>query len=231
MKLPVQPVVPRGRIPAVMRRLAKAIDGLDEPAVEKIAQEQQEDPFQVLIATLLSAQTKDAVTAAASDRLFKVARTPATMAKLPVKQIETLIYPVSFYRNKAVHVKQTCEQIMTRFGGKVPATMDELLTLPGVGRKTANLVLILAHRSPSNICVDTHVHRISNRLGWVSTRIPDETEQALYAAAQKKWWPVINLYLVTWGQNVCKPVYPLCNQCVLSDLCPKLGVVKMGKGR
>lgn len=214
-----------------MRRLAKAIDGLDEPAVEKIAQAQEEDPFQVLIATLLSAQTRDAVTAVASDRLFGVARTPRAMVQLPVEQIQQLIYPVSFYRNKAVHVKAACEQIMTRFGGRVPSTMDELLTLPGVGRKTANLVLILAHRSVSNICVDTHVHRIANRLGWASTRTPDETEQALYAASRKKWWPVINLYLVTWGQNVCKPVYPLCGQCVLVDLCPRLGVVKVGKER
>jgi endonuclease-3 len=231
MKLSDQPVVPRGRVPTVMRRLARAIDGLDEPAVEKIAQEQKEDPFQVLIATMLSAQTKDAVTAAASERLFKVARTPKAMAALPVKTIEKLIYPVSFYRNKAVHVKETCRQIMTRFGGRVPSTMEELLTLPGVGRKTANLVLILAHRSRNNICVDTHVHRISNRLGWVKTRTPDETERALYAVSHRKWWPVINLYLVTWGQNVCKPVYPLCNHCVLADVCPKIGVVKVGRGR
>ena len=94
----------------------------------------------------------------------------------------------------------------------MPATMEELLTLPGVGRKTANLVLILAHRSADNICVDTHVHRISNRLGWVATRTPDETEQALYAVVHRRWWPVINLYLVTWGQNVCRPVYPLCGE-------------------
>ena len=166
-----------------MRRLAKAIDGLEEPAVEKIAEDQQDDPFQVLIATMLSAQTKDAVTHAASTRLFRVARTPRTMAKLPVSEIERLIYPVSFYRNKAVHVRQTCEQLLTRYAGRVPSTMEELLTLPGVGRKTANLVLILAHRSHDNICVDTHVHRISNRLGWVATRTPEETEQALYAAA------------------------------------------------
>ena len=231
MKLPLQPVIPRGRITAVMRRLARAIDGLDEPAVEKIAQEQAEDPFQVLIATLLSAQTKDAVTAAASERLFNVARTPKAMLKLSVEEIEKLIYPVSFYRTKAVHVKAACEQIMKRYGGRVPSTMGELLTLPGVGRKTANLVLILAHRSESNICVDTHVHRISNRLGWVSTRTPDETEHALYAAAPKRWWSVINLYLVTWGQNVCRPVYPLCQECVLFDLCPKLGVVKVGKSK
>src|SRR5258708_12655742 len=147
-----------------MRRLAKAIDGLAEPAVEKIARDQQEDPFQVLIATLLSAQTKDAVTAAASARLFRVARTPRAMAKLPVPRIQELIYPVSFYRNKAVHVRRTCEQIMTRFGGRVPATMDELLTLPGVGRKTANPLLILPHASPYTLCLHTPLHPIANPL-------------------------------------------------------------------
>ncbi len=164
MKL-AQPIVPKGRVDAVMRRLGRAIEGFEEPAVEKIAEAQQEDPFQVLIATMLSAQTRDAVTHDASTRLFKVARTPRTMAKLTEAQIERLIYPVSFYRNKAVHVKEACHQIVSRFAGRVPTTMEELLTLPGVGRKTANLVLILAHRSQENICVDTHVHRISNRLG------------------------------------------------------------------
>jgi transposase len=122
-----------------MRRLAQAIEGLEEPAVEKIAKNQQEDPFQVLIATMLSAQTKDAVTAAASERLFDVARTPDAIAKLPESRIEKLIYPVSFYRNKAVHVRETCRQLVARYGGRVPSTMEELLTLPGVGRKTANL--------------------------------------------------------------------------------------------
>jgi len=212
-----------------MRRLAKAIDGLEEPAVEKIAKDQKDDPFQVLIATMLSAQTRDAVTASASDRLFRVARTPRTMAKLPASRIEKLIYPVSFYRNKAVHVRRTCEQILTRYAGRVPSTMETLLTLPGVGRKTANLVLILAHSSQDNICVDTHVHRIANRLGWVTSRTPDDTEQALYEVTRRRWWPVINLYLVTWGQNVCRPVYPLCPQCVLVDICPKVGVTRVGK--
>ena len=230
MKLLVQPSVPRGRIPAVMRRLAKAISGLDEPAVENIAEEQQEDPFQVLIATMLSAQTRDPVTAEASRRLFKVARTPRTMAKVSTAEIEKLIYPVSFYRNKAVHVQQACEQILQRFGGLVPKTMEELLTLPGVGRKTANLVLILAHRSGDNLCVDTHVHRISNRLGWVDTRTPEETEHALYRVVDRRWWPVVNLYMVTWGQNVCRPVYPLCGSCAIADLCPRIGVTRIGKG-
>src|SRR3954453_13463745 len=131
------PRTPNRRIDEVMRRLRKAIDGLEEPAVEKIADDQQDDPFQVLIATMLSAQTKDAVTHAASTRLFAVARTPGAMLRLTPRRIERLIYPVSFYRNKAVHVLRTCEQIVTRYAGKVPTTMADLLTLPGVGRKTA----------------------------------------------------------------------------------------------
>jgi endonuclease-3 len=212
-----------------MRRLAKAIDGLDEPAVEKISNEQARDPFQVLIATMLSAQTRDEVTHAASIRLFRVARTPRTMARLTTRQIERLIYPVSFYRHKAVHVQRTCDLLLSRFAGRVPSSMEELLLLPGVGRKTANLVMILGHRSDRNICVDTHVHRISNRLGWVQTRTPEQTEQSLYRVAAPRWWPVINLYLVTWGQNTCRPVYPLCRTCVLADLCPKVGVTKVGR--
>ena len=208
----------------VMRTLARAIDGLDLPAVEKIAEDSQEDPFEVLIGTMLSAQTRDPVTAAASARLFRVARTPRTMQKLTVKQIERLIYPVSFYRHKARHVKETCRILVNRFRGRVPMTMEELLMLPGVGRKTANLVLILGFKSLKNICVDTHVHRISNRLGWVRTRTPDETEQALYKATDARWWPYINLYLVTWGQNVCRPVYPKCGECVIRRMCRRVGV-------
>jgi len=212
----------------VLQRLQRAIRGMDELAVEKVSEESREDPFQVLIATMLSAQTRDPVTAAASARLFHVARTPRTMAKLTTKRIEKLIYPVSFYRNKAVHVRETCRQIVERFGGRVPETMEELLTLPGVGRKTANLVLILAHASRDNICVDTHVHRISNRLGWVKTRTPDQTEHALYRAVPRRWWPHVNLFLVTWGQNVCRPVYPRCRACVINGLCPRIGVTKEG---
>jgi len=214
-----------------MRALARAIDGLELPAIEKISESQQEDPFQVLIATLLSARTQDATTLAASTRLFKVARTPRTMAKLPVKAIEQLIYPVSFYRNKARHVKATCEALVEEHGGRVPGTLDELVTLPGVGRKTATLVMILAFQSRQHICVDTHVHRISNRLGWVRTATPDETEQALYRATDARWWPYINLYLVTWGQNVCRPVYPRCGACVLAADCPRIGVTMVGKPR
>ena len=212
-----------------MRALAMAVDGLDLPAVEKISQRQEEDPFQVLIATLLSARTQDATTLAASTRLFKAARTLDLMARLTVRQIERLIYPVSFYRHKARHVRATCRILIERFDGRVPTTMEELLTLPGVGRKTANLVLILAFKSVKNICVDTHVHRISNRLGWVVTRTPDETERALYAATDPQWWPYLNLYLVTWGQNVCRPVYPRCDECVIRELCPRVGVGRLSR--
>lgn len=216
-------------VTVVLNRLGRAIRGMDEPAVEKINEESREDAFQVLISTMLSAQTRDPVTAAASARLFKVARTPRTLAALPRARIQKLIYPVSFYRVKSRTVKATSNQIVGRFGGRVPATMDELLTLPGVGRKTANLVLILSHASRENICVDTHVHRISNRLGWVRTRTPDQTEQALYQVVPKRYWPNVNLYLVTWGQNVCKPVYPRCGVCVASDLCPKIGVTRTAR--
>ncbi len=216
-------------VETVMRKLARAIDDHDLPAVEKIANESKQDPFEVLISTMLSAQTRDPVTAAASARLFKVARTPRTLAKLTTLRIQRLIYPVSFYRHKAVHVKATCRILVERYKGRVPNTMEELLTLPGVGRKTANLVLILSFKSLKNICVDTHVHRISNRLGWVRTRTPDETEQALYKSTHERWWPYINLYLVTWGQNVCRPIYPRCGACVIREHCPRIGVTQMAK--
>ena len=207
-----------------MRTLARKVDGLELPAVEKISESQKQDPFQILISTLLSARTQDATTLAASTRLFAKASTPEAVAKLRVSQIERLIYPVSFYRNKAVFVKDTAKAILERFGGRVPATMEELVSLPGVGRKTANLVLILAFKSDENICVDIHVHRISNRLGWVRTRTPEETEEALYRTLERQWWPLVNLYLVTWGQNVCRPVHPRCGECAIVTSCERRGV-------
>src|SRR5688572_24583929 len=208
----------------VMRTLGRAISGMEMPAVEKISETQAEDPFQILIATLLSARTQDATTHAASTRLFRRARTPRALARLPVAEIERLIYPVGFYRTEARHVRACCKMLASDFGGRVPSTMEELVRLPGVGRKTANLVLILGFRSLRNICVDIHVHRISNRLGWVRTTHPEKTEQALYKAVPARWWPLINLYLVTWGQNVCRPVYPRCGNCAVSGDCQKIGL-------
>jgi endonuclease-3 len=212
-----------------MRKLALAITGLELPAVEKISERREEDPFQVTIATLMSARTQDATTYAASERLFARASTPQAMARLTVRQIETLIYPVSFYRYKARYIRATCKKLLGEFGGRMPTTMEGLMSLPGVGRKTANLVMILAYRSRTNICVDTHVHRIANRLGWVRTKSPEETEEALYRATEARWWPYINLYLVTWGQNVCRPIYPRCAACAIRDCCPRVGVTAVSK--
>lgn len=221
------PVV-RDPLPVVptMKTLRRAIRSMELPAIEKIAEEVTHNAFHVLISTLLSAQTKDAVTLAASTRLFAVASTPEAMARLSPARIEKLIYPVSFYRTKAVHVVECARRLIRDFDGQVPGTMEELLTLPGVGRKTANLTLIVANRSRDNICVDTHVHRIANRFGWVRTRTPEQTEHALYRVVPKRWWADINLYLVTWGQHVCKPVFPMCRRCVLAPACPRIGVTR-----
>jgi endonuclease-3 len=208
----------------IMRTIGRAIKGMELPAVEKISERQAENPFKILIATLLSARTQDATTHAASTRLFNRARTPRTLGRLPVREIEELIYPVGFYRNKARHVKALCEKLVVDFGGHVPSTMEDLVTLPGVGRKTANLVLIVGFKSLRNICVDIHVHRISNRLGWADTEHPEQTEQTLYRRVPARWWPLINLYLVTWGQNVCRPVRPRCGDCAIARDCRKIGL-------
>ncbi|MEZ5420960.1 MAG: endonuclease III [Vicinamibacterales bacterium] len=215
----------------VLRTLARQIDGMELPAIEKISESQQEDPFQVLIATLLSARTQDATTLAASTRLFARARTPRTLATLSLKEIESLIYPVGFYRTKARHVKAACQQLLDDHGGRVPSTVDQLVRLPGVGRKTATLVLIVAFGSRRHICVDTHVHRIANRLGWVRTKTPADTERALHAVTDARWWSYLNLYLVTWGQNCCRPVYPRCDDCAIVADCPRLGVTRVGHSR
>lgn len=207
-----------------MQTIGRQIAGLSMPAVEKISEQQQRNPFHILISTLLSARTQDATTLAASTRLFRKAPTPEAVARLTSRQIEELIYPVGFYRNKAVFVRDAAKMIVGRFGGKVPRTMEELVLLPGVGRKTANLVLIIAFRSDENICVDVHVHRIANRLGWVHTRRPEETEQSLYRTIERRWWPLVNQYLVTWGQNVCRPIRPRCQKCPIITLCKRVGV-------
>ena len=220
---PPLPVAP------TLKRVGAAIRTMALPAIEKIAEELMGDAFQVLVSTMLSAQTKDPVTLEASLRLFAVAPDAASLARLSTTRIEKLIYPVSFYRNKAAHLKETARILLRDFGGQVPTTMEALLTLPGVCRKSANLTLIVACRSRDNICVDTHVHRIANRFGWVRTRTPEQTEQALYGVTPRRWWANINLYLVTWGQHVCKPVFPLCGRCILNGTCPKIGVVREGR--
>jgi endonuclease III len=183
----------------------------------------QGDPFRVLIACILSLRTQDTTTGPAAARLFAVADTPATMLRLRASRIQELIYPVGFYRTKAGVILGICRDLLERFDGNVPDTLDELLTLNGVGRKTANLVVTMGFNKPG-ICVDTHVHRISNRLGYVRTKNPEETEMALRARLPRRYWIGYNDLLVAFGQNVCAPISPRCSTCPVRALCARVGV-------
>ena len=185
--------------------------------------EQDRDPFRVLVACILSLRTQDTTTGPAAARLFAVADTPATMLRLPARRIERLIYPVGFYRTKAHVILGICHDLLERFEGRVPDTIDELLTLNGVGRKTANLVVTMGFGKPG-ICVDTHVHRISNRLGYVKTKNPEETEMALRGKLPRRYWIGYNDLLVSFGQNICAPISPRCSLCPVTTLCPRIGV-------
>ncbi len=182
------------------------------------------DPFKVLISTVISLRTKDDVTRKASERLYKLAVTPEEMLKLSGKKIEKAIYPAGFYRNKAKTILDISKLIIDKYNGKVPDDLDELLKIKGVGRKTANLVLTQGYGLPG-ICVDTHVHRISNRIGYVSTKTPKDTEFVLREKLPEEYWIEYNDLLVTFGQNVCKPISPLCSQCPVHDHCMRIGVI------
>jgi endonuclease-3 len=182
-----------------------------------------ETPFTVLISCILSLRTQDKTTNAASDRLFAIANTPERMLATPVGVIQKAIYPVSFYRVKARTIHAICEQLLERFGGEVPSELEQLLELPGVGRKTANIVVTLAFRK-AGIAVDTHVHRISNRLGYVKTKTPEETEMALRKKLPRRYWIVFNDLLVAYGQNLCKPISPFCSKCKIATYCRRVGV-------
>jgi len=182
-----------------------------------------ESPFTVLIACILSLRTQDKTTNAASERLFAIASTPETMLATPAKVIEKAIYPVSFYRVKTKSIRAICEELLTQFGGKVPSRLEDLLELPGVGRKTANIVVTLAFQKPG-IAVDTHVHRISNRLGYVRTKNADDTEMALRKKLPPRYWVTFNDLLVTYGQNLCKPISPFCSRCKIAQHCKRVGV-------
>lgn len=206
----------------VVVALRRAVRQWRAPAVGVVADD-SEDPFLVLISCLLSLRTKDATTAAASERLFALAKSPKAMLALSAPRIEKAIYPVSFFRVKARTIRRICRDLIDRFGGKTPDTMEELLSLHGVGRKTANLVLTLGHKKPG-ICVDIHVHRISNRLGYVRTKNPDKTEQALRDKLPSKYWMEYNDLLVPFGQNLCTPVSPWCSRCPLEGYCARAGV-------
>ena len=182
-------------------------------------------PFEVLVSTLLSLRTKDEVTAVAAARLFEQARTPRQVLALDDQVLQKLIYPVGFYITKAQRLKQISSIILESYDGKVPDTMDALLNLPGVGRKTANLVLIEGFGKPG-VCVDTHVHRISNRIGYVKTKRPDDTEMALRKKLPHKHWVRYNELLVAFGQVICRPISPFCSRCPVAEMCRQVGVAK-----
>ncbi|MGC8917238.1 MAG: endonuclease III domain-containing protein [Thermoanaerobaculum sp.] len=187
--------------------------------------ERTRDPFRLLVACVISLRTRDEVTAHAAARLFAAAPDPEALAALPEERIAELIYPAGFYRTKARQLRHIARELVTKHQGQVPACREALEGLPGVGRKTANLVLGLAFGVPA-ICVDTHVHRISNRLGLVRTRQPEETEKALQEVLPREWWIPLNDLLVTFGQRVCTPVSPRCSACPLDPRCPKMGVTR-----
>ena len=208
----------------MIRRLQRNAPSWNPTALTVLA-ERDRDPFRVLIACILSLRTQDTTTGPASDRLFAAAATPPAMLELPARRIAKLIYPVGFYRTKARVILGICRDLLERFGGRVPDTIDELLTLKGVGRKTANLVVTMGYGKPG-ICVDTHVHRISNRLGYVKTRNPEETEMALRGKLPRRYWIGYNDLLVSFGQNICQPVSPRCSVCPVSHACPRLGVTR-----
>lgn len=208
----------------VIQILKREVSRWEVPAVTEVSRTRR-DPFQILVSTLLSLRTKDETTRKAAASLLRTASTPKDLLRLTPEQIRDLIYPVGFYRRKAVLLREVAQELISRFDGKVPDSLEELLRLKGVGRKTANLVVTLGFGKPG-ICVDTHVHRISNRLGYVTTRIPEETEFALRNKLPRKYWIIFNDLLVTYGQNVCRPISPLCTHCRIESYCRKVGVTR-----
>ena len=204
-----------------LKKLKKAVRKFRTPSVTVIAK--KNDPFTVLVSCIISLRTRDEVTELASTRLFALAKLPAELLELSNAKIEKAIYPAAFYRNKTKSLKELCQVLVKEYSGKVPDKLEQLLKLKGVGRKTANLTLILGHNKPG-ICVDIHVHRISNRWGYVKTNSPDETEMVLREILPKRFWKGYNDLLVSFGQNLCKPVSPFCSSCPVEDQCPKIGV-------
>lgn len=216
--------VTNSNIDQVIQTLHQAIKHLPDPSVTLVGK-RWKSPFLVLISCILSLRTKDQTTLPASERLFDLASTPQEMLRLSVQKIEKTIYPVGFYKTKAKTILGICKRLIKEFRGQVPDHMEILLTFKGVGRKTANLVLTEGFGKPG-ICVDTHVHRISNRLGYVKTKTPEETENELRKKLPTKYWMEYNSLLVLWGQNTCKPVSPFCSNCPIGKFCARVGVDK-----
>ena len=206
----------------IVRTLRREVKTLKEPSVTMVGRVWK-SPFLVLISCILSLRTKDETTLPASERLFRLADNPHDMLKFSAAEIEKIIYPVGFYKTKARNILGICRDIIEKFQGQVPDDLEVLLTMKGVGRKTANLVLTEGF-GKLGICVDTHVHRISNRMGYVKTKTPEETEMVLRGKLPKKYWIEYNTLLVMWGQNVCKPVSPYCSKCPMNQICPKVDV-------
>jgi endonuclease-3 len=192
------------------------------PSVSEVA-ERKQDPFHILVSTMISLRTKDEVTSASSKRLLTRAPDPKKLSKLSETEIAELIYPAGFYNTKAKNLKSVAKTLVSHYDGRVPEDMEKLLELPGVGRKTANLVRNLGY-GLDGICVDTHVHRIANRLGWVQTKTPEQTESALEQVLPQKYWILINELLVRFGQTLCNPVSPICSRCPIYEHCPRIGV-------
>ncbi len=209
---------------AIFSSLQNFIKTNNLPSVSQIA-ESNPDPYRVLFSTIISLRTRDEVTLAASNRLFEKAPDLTALNGLEEKEISELIYPAAFYRNKAVSIKKCTQILLQNYSGQIPANRVELLKLPGVGRKTANLTLNLGY-GINAICVDTHVHRISNRTGWVATANPDETEFALEKILPEKYWIPLNEILVSYGQSVCTPQSPKCSLCVISAHCRRINVTR-----
>jgi endonuclease III len=208
----------------VMAILAEAVRKWVSPAVTLVSQ-RDGDPFKTLVSCILSLRTQDRTTAAASERLFALADSPSAMVRLPEEEIAAAVYPVGFYHVKARQIREISSTLLEKFGGRVPDDLDELLTLKGVGRKTANLVVTVGFGKPG-ICVDTHVHRICNRLGYVATKSPEETERTLREKLPREYWLTINDILVTFGQNQCVPISPRCSTCPIFRFCDRRGVTR-----
>ncbi len=209
-------------LPEAIALIKKAVSKWKTPAVTEIAKDK--NPYRVLVSCILSLRTQDRTTEQASRRLFELANTPFAILKLPEEEIMRAIYPVGFYRTKARVIREISERLLKDYDGRVPDSIEELLLLPGVGRKTANLVVTMGYGLPG-ICVDTHVHRITNRWGYVKTKTPDKTEKALRERLPKKYWLEINDLLVTFGQNQCRPVSPICSTCPVKGFCKRVDVV------
>lgn len=207
----------------ILRSIEKQISEFQDPAVMPDSSLLRNDPFKILITTLLSLRTKDEVTIVAAKRLFKIAPDISSILDTSENKISQTIYPVGFYKRKAKNIKNVAKILKEKYKGKVPDNLDELLKIPGVGRKTANLVVSVAYNK-DGICVDTHVHRISNRLGWVKTKSPDDTELELRKIVHRKYWKSLNLLIVPFGKNICTPISPKCSNCLIEKYCLKINV-------